>query len=445
MRVTFVSDSTFLFEHQGVRILTDPWIGTSIYGGAWMQYPPPPLAAEDIGRLDYIFISHIHEDHSDPATLAKLDRNATVVLMDRRHNYVERMLRRENFGFREIVNVPKYQPFALRGGMAIETIDADPGHSLSNMIDSAMILHFDGRAIHFANDCFPHEGVFNRLRELRVHLALLPSSGGSGYPACYANLSATEKAAERDRIVSTYLGRFVDAVERIRPAYFMTCAGNHVIAGRNVDVNGTMSFLKNPALAYRLAQERLSADALQASRPLRLAEGEPWEADGEIDADAAWAKATRSDGWDERRSAWLNEVASRNPYSWERVEVPAGFDWDDAFMRAGRNAIAAAGAGGVVWHSTIGVRLGNGHWGCLHPAGSEPQVLVSRDQIAEPYLLIEADSRLLYEMINGRFSWNIADAATFLTYTRVPNVYDKEAVIVLNLIRLKRPVDASEP
>jgi L-ascorbate metabolism protein UlaG (beta-lactamase superfamily) len=37
MKITLVADSTFIFEHCGVRILTDPWIGATIYGGAWRR------------------------------------------------------------------------------------------------------------------------------------------------------------------------------------------------------------------------------------------------------------------------------------------------------------------------------------------------------------------------------------------------------------------------
>ena len=54
MRVTLVTDSCFLFEHAGIRILTDPWIGTSIYGGAWLQFPRPVIRADEVGKLDYI-------------------------------------------------------------------------------------------------------------------------------------------------------------------------------------------------------------------------------------------------------------------------------------------------------------------------------------------------------------------------------------------------------
>ena len=93
MKVTFVADSTFIFEHEGLRILTDPWIGTTIYGGAWRQFPQPVIKPSDVGRLDYIFISHIHEDHCDAQTIAALDRNATVLLMDRKPNFVDSFLR----------------------------------------------------------------------------------------------------------------------------------------------------------------------------------------------------------------------------------------------------------------------------------------------------------------------------------------------------------------
>src|SRR3989338_1609092 len=135
MQVTYVADSTFLFEHEGLRILTDPWIGSTIYGGSWQQYPPPVIKAEDLGHLNYIFISHVHEDHCDPATLAKLDKNATIITMDRRPNFVENFLKKIDLRFKDILKIKAFEPKSLGLDLKIEIIDADPSHRLNHLLD----------------------------------------------------------------------------------------------------------------------------------------------------------------------------------------------------------------------------------------------------------------------------------------------------------------------
>ncbi|MHB8634076.1 MAG: MBL fold metallo-hydrolase, partial [Thermoplasmatota archaeon] len=87
-------------------MLLDPWLDDGIYYGAWYHYPPISMKPEDVGPLDYIFISHIHEDHCSAGTIAKLDRNAEIILMDREPNFVARFLEAHDFRFAKVHLVP---------------------------------------------------------------------------------------------------------------------------------------------------------------------------------------------------------------------------------------------------------------------------------------------------------------------------------------------------
>ena len=204
MRVTLVADSCFLFEHAGMRMLTDPWIGTAIAGGAWIQFPRPVITAEQVGKLDYIFISHIHEDHCDLPTIRHLDRNARVILMDRKPNFVENFLRHNRFGFKEVINVPLRTQYPIGPGMSVEVVEADPKHTLNHLVDSAMLLHYDGKSIYFANDNPPYPEIDEYLKRYDFELALLPPVGGSGYPAFYDSLSDEQKSMRATQIIDGY-------------------------------------------------------------------------------------------------------------------------------------------------------------------------------------------------------------------------------------------------
>jgi hypothetical protein len=67
VRVTWIGHSTFLIQHQGLNILTDPIFGNCqpiSFGGMKRANPPVP----DIGNLpqiDFVLISHSHYDHLD--------------------------------------------------------------------------------------------------------------------------------------------------------------------------------------------------------------------------------------------------------------------------------------------------------------------------------------------------------------------------------------------
>ena len=73
VRVTYYGQACTLIEAAGRKILTDPWLTEGAYLGTWFHTHvladagvTPATIATDV---DYIFISHEHEDHLDPETL----------------------------------------------------------------------------------------------------------------------------------------------------------------------------------------------------------------------------------------------------------------------------------------------------------------------------------------------------------------------------------------
>lgn len=441
MHVTLVADSTFLFETAGLRILTDPWIGTTIYGGAWQQYPPPVISATQVGRLDYIFISHIHEDHCDPATLAQLDRNAVVLLMERTPNFVAQFLKRQGLAFRDVRNIAPFTRYVLSDNLAVEVIDADPEHELNHLIDSSLVLHAENGSVYFANDNPPYAAATRHLQQYRFDLALLPASGGSGYPACYGNLSPQQKAAEQARIQAQYLDTFVATIEALRPRRFAASAGNHIIAGRHADLNAAMTFLPSPMTAYRYASEHLSAAARDSCLPLLLKEGESWDsADSGIPASqTAWTEATQGEReYLAAKARYIADVARRSPYAHDGITVPADCNWEDLFKRSADHMLAAVQRNALPVRTRLYVRLGGpqaSSWGVVDCAAGSAGLARASD-FTPPFLAIACDAPLLYLLLNNRFSWNIADAAGFLEYQRVPNDYDRFVYIAVNYLHL---------
>jgi UDP-MurNAc hydroxylase len=445
MKVTHIADSTFRFEHRDAsgaltRVLTDPWIGTTIYGGAWMQYPAPTISADAVGPLDWVFISHIHEDHCDPATLRRLDHSAKVLLLDRRPNLVANFLRRNGIAFADVVSVPAYQPFELAPGLHAHLLEADPAHELNHLIDSALLITWqqDGGATNgalFCNDTSPHPAMIDYVGQFDIELALMPASGGSGYPACFTTLSDDEKIAERNRIVRSYFDGFVDAIEQVQPRRFTAIAGNHVVSGSNVVLNDHLTFLHDPAAAYRFAAHRLTPEAAERSVPLAIAEGDTVElSDGSTDLDhiAAWelAMVERSET---DRKAFLADVAADARYAHDDLDPIDEATATTLFTSAAPKVIARMAAS--TWHTHVYVRLPGGILGHLDGIDRAWEIVAETNDpalLAQPHLIVTADDRLLGELLTGRFSWNIADAACFLRYERRPNSYDPEAVIALN-------------
>ena len=83
MRITGTGHASVLIETAHGTILTDPWVNPA-YFGSWFPFPDnSQLDWDRLGQADYLFVSHLHRDHFDPAHLRKhIVKKATVLLPD---------------------------------------------------------------------------------------------------------------------------------------------------------------------------------------------------------------------------------------------------------------------------------------------------------------------------------------------------------------------------
>ncbi|MGH2463349.1 MAG: MBL fold metallo-hydrolase [Candidatus Limnocylindria bacterium] len=75
--LTFLGHSTMLIELGGIRILTDPILVDRL---AFLARVPRPLDPALFAAVDVVLISHLHLDHFDRASLARLDSEPEIVI-----------------------------------------------------------------------------------------------------------------------------------------------------------------------------------------------------------------------------------------------------------------------------------------------------------------------------------------------------------------------------
>ncbi len=74
--ITWLGHATTLLELDGVRLLTDPVLGDRV--GPLVRISNP-VAADAVGQIDAVLLSHLHADHADRPSLRRLARTAVVV------------------------------------------------------------------------------------------------------------------------------------------------------------------------------------------------------------------------------------------------------------------------------------------------------------------------------------------------------------------------------
>lgn len=77
LRVDFHGHAMVLIDLDGARVVTDPAFRSRI---GPLRRAVPALDVEDLGRIDAVLISHLHWDHLDLPSLARLGRDVRVIV-----------------------------------------------------------------------------------------------------------------------------------------------------------------------------------------------------------------------------------------------------------------------------------------------------------------------------------------------------------------------------
>jgi UDP-MurNAc hydroxylase len=429
MKLTNFGGATALLEHDGVRILFDPWLDDGIFHGAWYHWPPLAVGIEDVGPVDYIYISHIHEDHCSAGTLRHLDRGAEILVMDNPPNFVAKFLDTHRLSFKAVHRIAPRTPTLLRPGLEVTMLEADPANEMSAVIDSALLLRWDGFTVYNANDCQPWTGGLDYVRSHLGHvdLALVPYSGGSGYPSCYLNLDDAQKAAARSRILASRLANFVKTVRDIDPKHVMPFADQYVIAGSRGPLNRFVSHPSCPGVVEPLLREAGLVDRL-----LLLNSGQSHDFDtGRKVPDAPYRFFDETE-----RDAYVAGPLADRRYDHERLEFQPGIAIDRLVHHARARLLEAQRRKGYRPDCTLYLDASDQQRRFAIPLRADTVTEVAWDAPLEaPYLRVACTYTLLVMMLIGHVSWNIADAALFLDYERVPDTYDPEVYVCLNLLR----------
>lgn len=428
MKITNLGGATAIIEHQGKRMLTDPWLDDGIFHGAWYHYPPLNINMSEIGHIDYIYISHIHEDHCSIGTLRQLNLDAEVIIADKQPNFVEKFLKASGLSFKKIHKIPPRTPCEVAPGMWVDVIEADPENEMAYAVDSALVLRWGDFTLYNANDCQPYPGGVEYLKaNYQVDLALLPYSGGSGYPSCYLNLSKIDKSRRAQQILDARLENFRKVTLDIAPRWVMPFADQYVIAGSRSNLNKYISHPPCPGIVV----ERFG-DHIGHSRVLLMNSGQSFNFDNGI-FDPVKSYVHHSEQDRERYVAenlqdkvYEHELFNLNPSVsiYRLVQNARSRLWIE---QQRRNSFPK-------WTVYLDIPARNE----IFEINLTTETVVACDTkspLMTPYLRIVLSPTLAAMILIGHMSINIADAALFIDYQREPDVYEPELYFLLNLLR----------
>jgi UDP-MurNAc hydroxylase len=220
MRITGTGHASVLIETAHGTILTDPWVNPA-YFGSWFPFPDNSgLDWDRLGHVDYLFVSHLHRDHFDPAHLAKhISKTATVLLPDYPTSELEDSLR--ELGFSSFVKPENGEPVEVDGLQVMIQSLTSP---TDGPIGDSSLWVYDGRQrLLNQNDARPSSlEAFTELGPIDAYLVQF--SGAIWFPMVYELPTRAKQAlglAKRER----QFDRTLRYIEECRARFVFPTAG----------------------------------------------------------------------------------------------------------------------------------------------------------------------------------------------------------------------------
>ena len=221
MRVTYFGQACTLIEAAGRKILTDPWLTEGAYFGTWFHTHiladagvTPKTFSKDV---DYLYISHEHQDHLDPSTLRHFPSDIPVLICKFPTSKFKHYL--QSLGLTQVHELLPGAPFDLGGGLRV-TIFGTAEYTN----DSALLVEGEGHTIFNETDCKLGYTDLIRLGESKIDIGFYMFSGANWYPMMYDY----PETVMRDRILRrrrALLRSFVERVRLTRPRIAVPAAG----------------------------------------------------------------------------------------------------------------------------------------------------------------------------------------------------------------------------
>ncbi len=250
MKFVVLSHAGLAVEHNGVRLVCDPWLIGSCYWRSWWNFPEPdPELVQNLAP-QFIYLTHLHWDHFHGPSLKKLFDPKTTVVVPKVPT--RRMLDDLRWlGFHNIVEVPHGQQFRLGEDFELRSYQFGFG------VDSAALISGGGYTLFNCNDC----KFFGRpLRQIlhdhpRIDFIFRSHSSASPIPLCIEN---HENLFSQDDGSYDSADQFARCAIYTRARYAIPFASNHCfLHPETIQFNST-------ATTPDLAKRRYTAIAAEA-------------------------------------------------------------------------------------------------------------------------------------------------------------------------------------
>jgi len=224
MKLTHIGHASILVEANGLRILSDPWWRGPCFGSQWWIYPLPYLEPVDRGTLDYIYISHGHEDHFHPPTLRTLNRSAKL-LVSRGASFIPEALA---LGF-QLIEIGPDEAKDLGNGVVCRIVPTHGGDTFMTLTDGEETMVNLNDAIH-PLPAYARRKFIKAIMRAHPNIDYLFCGHGvaSHFPNCYV-IQGKDREATAQKRQAYFNSAWADIASALQPRFAFPFAADVVL------------------------------------------------------------------------------------------------------------------------------------------------------------------------------------------------------------------------
>ncbi|MFI5957193.1 Rieske 2Fe-2S domain-containing protein [Cryptosporangium sp. NPDC051539] len=217
--MTGLGHASALIETAHGSVLCDPWVNPA-YFGSWFPFPDnSELDWDEIGKVDYLYVSHLHRDHYDPENLKRISKSATVLLPEYPTDELHDAL--HDLGFTKIFRTVNGEVHDLDGlKVMIQALKSPTDGPIG---DSSLWLDDGNLKLLNQNDARPTElSTFAELGHVDIHM--LQYSGAIWYPMVY-ELTDHAKQVFGEQKRARQFDRTIRYIDDLKASWIVPIAG----------------------------------------------------------------------------------------------------------------------------------------------------------------------------------------------------------------------------
>ena len=178
MYAKFLGQACTLIETKNERILVDPWIVGPCNVNTWYTLRNKAATKKDIPTdIDYIYISHEHQDHFQEETLKEFDKKIPIYICkfptERFYNEIVKL------GFKNIIQLNSWKPEQLSNDLEITAIK----NSDLMFEDSALLIKSKEGTVFCQTDCKMDFASIQKVKKAKPDIGFFMYSPANWYPS----------------------------------------------------------------------------------------------------------------------------------------------------------------------------------------------------------------------------------------------------------------------